>query len=164
MLPILILHHRYRVFSYSGIFSSTGKLPQQQVWTRPQQPTAGTQWERFPLRATDATMLVLLRNCSNTSFIPGSSQTSTTFSNFCGHVNVTQSTEDLKSIWSKPQVPMAWIHKEWMGKGKVVKMWKVLFWRLHSSEIGIKAILQIKSAMRSATACPLIYESKRRLY
>lgn len=70
-------------------------------------------------------------------FIPGSSQTSTIFNNFCGHVNITESMEDLKPIWSKAQMLMAWIHTEWTGKGKVVKTWKVLFWRLHSSETDI---------------------------
>lgn len=94
-------------------------------------------------------------------FIPGSSQTSTIFNYFWGHVTMTEPMEDLNPIQSKAQVLMAWIHREWTGKGKVVKMWKVLFWRLHSSEIDIKAILKIKSAMWSATACLFIYESKR---
>lgn len=98
---------------------------------------------------------------STSPFMSGSSQTSTISSNFCGHVNVTES---MKPIQSKAQVLMAWIHIGWTVNGKVVKMWKVFFWRLHSSEIDIKAILQIKSAMWSAMACPFFYESKRRLY
>lgn len=146
-------------------FISTGKLPQKQGWTRPQQSPAPTQQERFRLLATDATVLVLLRNRSNISIYTRIfSNFNHLFNNFCGHVNMTESMEDLKPIQSKAQVLMAWIHTEWTGKGKVVKMWKVLFWRLHSSEIDIKAILQIKSAMWSATAYPFIYESERRLY
>lgn len=44
-------------------------------------------------------------------FTPGSSQTSTIFNNFSGHVNMTESMKDLKTIWSKAQVLMAWIHR-----------------------------------------------------
>lgn len=43
-LPLLtlLLHHRYRTFSYSGFSISTRKLPQKQGWTGSQKPPAHT--------------------------------------------------------------------------------------------------------------------------
>lgn len=99
-LPLLtlLLHHRYRTFSYSGFFISTGKLPQQQGWTRPQQPPARTQREQLPLLATAATVLVLLRNLSNISIYTWILSNFNIFNNFCGHVNMAESMDDLKPI------------------------------------------------------------------
>lgn len=143
-------------FSLNGFFYFHRKAAPRAGWTRPQEPPAHREWKLFSLLATNATVLVLLRNRSNISIYTWILQTSIIFSNFCGHVNVTEFMEDLKPIQSKAQVLMAWIHIGWTVKGKVLKMWKVLFWKIHSSEIDIKAILQIKSAMWSAMACSFI--------
>lgn len=152
------------VFLSMDFFISTGKLPQEQGGPDPKSHLH-TQSENYSLCLLQMLLCLCCWGIAPTSpFIPGSSQASTIFSNFCGHVNVTESMKDLKPIQSKAQVLVAWIHIGWTVKGKVVKMWKVLFWKLHSSEIDIKAILQIKSAMWSAMACSFIYESERRLY
>lgn len=69
-----------------------------------QTPTATcthTQWERFPLLATDATVLVLLRNLSNISIYTWILSNFNIFNNFCGHVNMAESMEDLKPILLK---------------------------------------------------------------
>lgn len=152
------------VFLSMDFFISTGKLPQEQGGPDPKSHLH-TQSKNNSLCLLQMLLCLCCWGIAPTSpFMPGSSQTSTISSNFCGHVNVTESMEDMKPIQSKAQVLMAWIHIGWTVKVKVVKMWKVLFWRLHSSEIDIKAILQIKSAMWSAMACPFYYESERRLY
>lgn len=161
--PYLSSPH-FSTFFNTDFFSSTGKLHDQQGWTWPQGSPTHTARTIQRLRLLQALCLRCWGMIPTPPSIPGSSQTSTSFRNFCGHVNTTESMEDVKLTQSKAQLLMAWIHTEWTGKGKVVKMWKVLFWRLQSSEIDIKAILQIKSAMWSATVCLFIYESERRLY
>lgn len=125
-------------------FISTGKLPQEQSGSDPKSHL-NTQSKTNSLCLLQMLLCLYCWGIAPASpFMPGSSQTSTISSNFCGHVNMTESMEDMKSIQSKAQMLMAWIHIGWTVKGKVVKMWEVLFWRLHSSEIDIKAILQIK--------------------
>lgn len=114
-LPLLIplLHHRVHFLTVIFFFHRETALPVGMDQT-PRVPCTHSKNTLEPVVATDAIMPVLLRNYHPNTFIhtPGSSQTSTDFSNQCGHVNITASTKDVKPTLSKAQLLMAWVHTE----------------------------------------------------
>lgn len=106
------------VFLSMDFLISTRKLPQEQGGPDPK-THLHTQSKNNSLCLLQMLLCLCCWGIAPISpFMPGSSQTSTISSNFCGHVNVTESTEDMKPIQSKAQVQMVWIHIGWNSEKK----------------------------------------------